>query len=69
VTLSALLHRDCDGFRCCDGGMFMLRAISRKPIPEAWAVFICSQRSDEILLRTDRFAIGRCPFSCWFMFN
>jgi hypothetical protein len=38
--------------------MFMLRAISRKPIPEARAVLICSQRSEEILLRNGRFASG-----------
>jgi hypothetical protein len=34
--------------RMIPSGMSMLRAISRKPMPGARAVLICSQRSDEL---------------------
>jgi len=47
----------------------MFRAISRKPMPPAWAVLIYSQMSAEILLRTVRFSNGNCPFSRWLMFK
>ena len=50
-------------------GMPMLRAISRKPIPEARAVLICSQRSEEILLRGAWLVSDNCPFLPSFMFK
>jgi hypothetical protein len=42
--------------------MFILRAISRRPIPDTYATLICSHRSKEILLRIVRFASGSWPF-------
>jgi hypothetical protein len=53
--------------RTVPSGIFILRAISRRPIPDTYATLICSQRSEEILLR-GRFASGSWPLSDWLMF-
>jgi hypothetical protein len=48
-------------------GMFMFRAISRSPMPLAYAVLICSQTFAETLLRTAR--TGGWLFSRSLMFK
>ena len=60
-----------EGVRFEPSGMFMLRAISRRPMPAAYAVLICSPRSEEIMLRTaslvtrNRFQLVHVQLNSW----